>query len=72
MVNSAETRVSAEFTIQIGGRLFDRAACAIGAGSTRGFERKAAPPDIITFPSLPDCIQNQTAVSDKQHSLYDF
>jgi hypothetical protein len=31
MVNSAETRVSAEFTIQIGGRLFDRAACAIGA-----------------------------------------
>ena len=33
MVNSAETRVSAEFTIQIGGRLFDRAACAIGAGS---------------------------------------
>ena len=32
MVNSAETRVSAEFTIQIGGRLSDRVACAIGAG----------------------------------------
>ena len=32
MVNSAETRVSAEFTIQIGGRLPDRAAGAIGAG----------------------------------------
>jgi hypothetical protein len=37
----------------------------------RGFERKGARVRII-FASLPDCGQNQTAVSDKQHSLSDF
>jgi hypothetical protein len=32
-VSSAKTRVLAELTIRFGGRLFDRAAGAIGAGS---------------------------------------
>ncbi len=35
MVNSAETRVSAEFTIQIGGGLSQRAACARGPGGVK-------------------------------------
>ena len=41
----------------------------------RGFERKAATLRtklvLLRFLSLPDCGQNQTAVSDKQYSLSD-
>ena len=37
----------------------------------RGFERKGDPVRLL-FASLPDCVQNQTAVSDTQYSLSDF
>jgi hypothetical protein len=41
--------------------------------SYRGFVRKGDRVHIKnTFPSLPDCWQNQTAVSHEQHLLSDF